>query len=63
MKIRKFQIIDVQLSPGGAGPEQAWRVKYRAIVDKRWVEQTLFVLAKNQSDARAQAEKRFGDKI
>lgn len=60
--MRKFEIISVSLNPGGAGPERLWFVKYRAIKNKKWIEKELLVLARNEKEARHNAENRFGGK-
>ena len=61
--MRKFEILDVELSPGGPGPERAWRVHYKAIVSKKWVEDQLWILACTAEQARAKAMERFGGKL
>ncbi len=60
MNLRKFEILSVELSPGGAGPERAYRIKYRAIRHKEWVEDLLWIIARNEQEARHQAEQRWG---
>ncbi len=62
MNLRKFEILSVELSPGGAGPERAYRIKYRAIENKQWTENQLWVIARNEVEARHQAEQRWGGK-
>ncbi len=62
MKIRKFEILDVIDSPGGSGPERAFKIKYKGIVNKEWKESELWVIAKNKDDAKEQAMKRFAGK-
>lgn len=57
--MRKFEITDVRLSPGGPGPERIYEIFYKAIVKKQWVERSLWVVARNDSEARDQAVKRF----
>ena len=57
MSLRKFEILSVELSPGGAGPQRAYRIKYRAIGHKEWVEDLLWVIARNEQEAREQAER------
>lgn len=60
MKLRKFKILSVEIIPGGAGPEYMWAVKYRAIKNKVWVEDSLFIIARNKNEAYAKAHRRFG---
>lgn len=61
--MRKFEILDVELSPGGPGPDRLWRVYYKAIVSKKWVEDQLWILARTAEQARAKAMERFGGKL
>lgn len=60
--MRKFEIISVELIPGGSGPERSFKVKYRAIVNKVWIEKELWSIGRNEEDARKRAEKRLGGK-
>ena len=62
MNLRKFEILSVELSPGGPGPERAYTVNYRAIKNKVWVENKLWVIARTEKEAREQAMNRFGGK-
>ena len=62
MKPRKFEIISVELSPGGPGPTRSYRVKYRAIENKKWVEREIWSVGRNETEARNKAEQRFGGK-
>jgi hypothetical protein len=62
MKFRKFEILSAELSPGGPGPERLYRIKYRAIVNKQWVEGELSSLGRNEQEAIAKAQNRFGGK-
>lgn len=62
MNLRKFEILGVELSPGGAGPERAYKIKYRAIRYKEWVEDLLWIIARNEQEAREKAMNRFGGK-
>ena len=61
-KPRKFEILSVELSPGGAGPIRSYWVRYRGIVNKQWVEQGLWSNGRNEQEARKKAEQRFGGK-
>ena len=63
MRLRKFEILSVELSPGGPGPERAYKINYRAIENKHWTENQLWVIAKNEREAREQAMIRFGGKL
>lgn len=60
MRLRKFEIINVELVPGGPGPERAYKVYYRAIKDKKWVESFLWSIGKNEKEARDRVIERFG---
>jgi hypothetical protein len=60
--LRKFEILNAKLSPGGPGPERAWKITYKAIRDKLWVESHLWIIARNEKEARSKAENRFRDK-
>ena len=62
MNLRKFEILSVELSPGGPGPERAYKIEYRAIRHKEWVVDLLWVIARNEKEAREQAMNRFGGK-
>ena len=62
MNLRKFEILSVELSPGGPGPERAYKIEYRAIRHKEWVVDLLWVIARNEAEARHQAEQRWGGK-
>lgn len=61
-KPRKFEILSVELSPGGPGPVRSYRVRYRGIVNKQWVEQELWSNGCNEAEARRKTEQRFGGK-
>ena len=63
MNLRKFEILSVELSPGGPGPDRCYKINYRAIRNKLWEERQLWVSARNEKDAREQAMKRFGGKL
>lgn len=60
--LRKFEIIDVELRPGGPGPEYSYVVYYRAIKNKQWVEDYVWVMARTASEARHKAQQRWGGK-
>ena len=62
VKLRKFEIMSIKLYAGGPGPEQAWRVHYRAIKNKVWTEGDLWIAARNESEARHKAMQRFGNR-
>ena len=62
MNLRKFEILSVELSPGGPGPNRAYKINYRAIKNKLWVEDLLWIIARNEKEARAQAMNRLGGK-
>lgn len=62
MKLRKFEILDIISDPSGPGPERYFKIKYKAIVSKEWVEKQLGVIARNKDEAREEAIKRFGGK-
>jgi hypothetical protein len=60
--VRKFEILNIELSPGGPGPDRAWKITYKAIRDKLWVENHLWIIARTEKEAKSKAESRFGDK-
>lgn len=62
MKLRKFEILDVKFSAGGNGSDygHGWIITYKAIKNKKWVNDTLFVIAPSEKLARDKAIKRFG---
>jgi len=62
MKMRKFEVLSVELSPGGPGPEQAWSCTCRYIKGKQWVETKLWSVARNAQEAKRDLEQRFGGK-
>lgn len=59
--MRKFEILGIELSPGGPGPNRLWRVHYKAIVKKQWTEGKLWILARNAKQAEERALLRFKD--
>lgn len=60
--MRKFEILEVILVPGGPGPEYSFKVKYKAIRKKVWVNDWMWFMACNEKEARHKAEQRYGDK-
>jgi hypothetical protein len=60
--MRKFEILDIELSPGGPGPEKLYIISYKAIQKKIWVTGKLNIIARNIEDARKKANLRFGEK-
>jgi hypothetical protein len=60
MRFRKFEILRMELSPGGPGPERLWRVHYRAIKNKKWVEGALWSLGRTEAEAKQKALTRHG---
>jgi hypothetical protein len=63
MKTRKFEIINVVEDLGGSGPDRFFKIKYKGIQNKKWIEKELFVSARNKDDARNKAIKRFGNQM
>lgn len=61
--LRKFEILDIKLSPGGPGPEQVFKVTYRAIRNKKWIESVVWIVGRNEKEARHNAEQQFGGKL
>jgi len=59
-RMRKFEILGVELVPGGSGPERSWRIRFRAIINKQWVEQERWAIARTEAEARRKMEQRFG---
>lgn len=62
MKFRKFEVLSVELSPGGPGPERAYKIVYRAIKDKEWITGTMWSIGRNETEAKRNIEQRFGGK-
>jgi hypothetical protein len=60
MRLRKFEILRIELSPGGPGPERAWQVFYKAIKNKKWKNGSLWVIARTVAEAQQKAQDRFG---
>lgn len=50
----------MELSPGGPGPDRAWKIHYIAIKNKQWVESDLWVCARNANEAEQKAYNKFG---
>ena len=59
-QLRKFEIVKCVLSPGGPGPERAYSLYYRAIKNKKWIEDKLWIIANSEKQARSEAMSRFG---
>lgn len=62
MNKRKFEVLSVELSPGGPGPDRLYRCKCRYIKDKQWVEKELMSIARTANEAKRKLEHRFGGK-
>ena len=60
--MRKFEILGLEMSPSGPGPDRAWKISYKAIVNKKWINKDLWVIGRNSEDARKEAELKFGGK-
>lgn len=58
--MRKFEILGVELEPGGSGPERSYKIRIRAIINKQWVEKELWAIARTEAEARRKMEQRFG---
>ena len=58
--MRNFEVLSIEESLGGSGPDRAWKVHYRAYVKKQWKIDVLWIVARNADQARKQAEARFG---
>lgn len=59
--MRKFEVLAVEESPGGPGPDRLWKIHYKAIVKKQWKTDSLWIIARNAKQAREQAVLRFGE--
>jgi hypothetical protein len=57
--MRHFEILSVEESPGGPGPDRAWKINYKAIIKKQWVESSLWIIARNADQAKERAIIRF----
>jgi hypothetical protein len=62
LNLRKFEILDIISDPSGPGPERYFKIKYKAIKNKEWVEKQLGVMARNKDEAREKAMELFGGK-
>lgn len=60
---RKFEIVGVEESLGGAGPERLFKIKYKAIENKKWTDGTVWMVAKNKEEAKEKSLRRFGGKV
>lgn len=60
MILRKFEITSITMIPGGRGPERVWKIAYKAIKNKLWVEGTMHFIGRTEQEARHKAEQRFG---
>jgi hypothetical protein len=58
--MRNFEVLSVELSPAGPGPDRLWKIYYRAYVKKQWKTDVLWMMAQNANQARSQAMARFG---
>ena len=59
---RKFEVLSVELVPGGSGPERSYRCKCRYIKDKLWAEGDLWSIGRTAEEAKRKLEQRFGGK-
>jgi hypothetical protein len=58
--MRHFEILKIELSPGGPGPERLYQVWYRAYRNKKWVESSVWQIARTEKQAKERAQLRFG---
>jgi len=58
--MRNFEVLSVEESPGGPGPDRLWKIHYRAYVKKQWKTGELCIIARNTKQARERAMLRFG---
>lgn len=59
-KLRKFTITKIEEMVGGPSPNRLYRVYYRAIIDKIWIDNYLNIIARNEKEARSLAEADYG---
>lgn len=59
---RKFEVLEVMDTIGGSGPNRCFKIKYKAIIKKQWVEKELYIVSNNKDNAKKEAIKRFGGK-
>jgi hypothetical protein len=57
--MRNFEVLSVEESPGGPGPDRAWKVHYKAYVKKQWKTDVLWMIARNANQAKERAMARF----
>jgi len=60
--MRNFEVLSVEESPGGSGPNRAWKIQYKAYVKKQWKTDVLWMIARNANQAQEKAMARF-DKV
>ena len=58
--MRNFEVLSVEESPGGLGPDRAWKIQYKAYIKKQWKTDVLWMIARNANQARERAVARFG---
>jgi len=60
--MRNFEVLSVEESLGGSGPNRAWKIQYKAYVKKQWKTDVLWMIARNANQAQEKAMARF-DKV
>lgn len=59
-KLKHFEVLSVEIVPGGAGPDRCWKVYYKAYMKKKWVEDYLWSFGRTADQAKERAEIRHG---
>lgn len=59
MNMRKFEVLSVEESPGGPGPDRLWKAHYKAYVKKQWKTSALWMVARTAVQAKERAIERF----
>ena len=59
--MRNFEVLSVEESPGGPGPDRLWKIHYTAYVKKQLKTDELWIIARNTKQARERAMLRFGE--
>lgn len=62
MKIRKFTVVNVELTNKAPDGKNLFSITYAGIEKKKWIQRKVWIFAKDVLQAKQRAEKRFGGK-
>ena len=60
MRLRKFEILSIEEEPGSSGPLRFFKIHYKAIKDKEWINGSLYSNGRTKEEAYKNAMSRFG---